>query len=133
MIYYAKVLENTIQIFPRWKNKLSDEFLTDKEYAELAYGLMLENEFLIPLAKLDLKKVPQTVTIYYGNKMYERLGVLVDEIYSSRSYNITETSAKKRIRNLAIKAMLNKSKLYGKEISYKFDFIDASNYKIELY
>lgn len=130
MNYYVVISEQTIQIIPRWKNKLSNEYLTDKEYLDLAMEQMLDGKFMIPLSRFKTNRVPQKVTIYYGNDTFDTLTDFVDYIYSIRSYQSTKESALKRIRNLAIKNMLQNKKLYGKEISYRFDFIDASNYKL---
>lgn len=130
MTYYVTLEEKTIQIIPRWKIKLSAKHLTDEEFVQEAALLALNGEFYIPLSKFKIDQVPQKVTILYGNTEYNKLEDVVEHIYKNRSYSLSEESAKNRIRNLVIKALLQKKKIYGKEINYTFDLIDASNYKI---
>lgn len=130
MKYYVTLKEKTIQIIPRWRINLSEDYLTDQEFVEEAALLALNGEFYIPLSKFKIDKVPQKVAILYGNAEYNKLDDVVDDIYKSRSYSSSEESAKKRIKNLVLKALLNKNKIYGKKISYTFDFIDASKYEI---
>ena len=79
-----------------------------------------------------MKRVPHKTTVYYGNTEYSKLEDIVTEIYNSRSYSYSEERARKHIETLLIKAIFNKEKIYGKEISYKFDFIDASNFTIKI-
>ena len=130
MTYYVTLIEKTIQIIPRWEINLSDEYLTDEEFVKEAALLALNGEFYIPLSKFKIDSVPQKVAILYGNTEYDKLEDIVNDIYKTRSYTVSENSAKKRIRNLVIKALLQNKKIYGKEISYTFDFIDASSYTI---
>lgn len=130
MTYYVLLKGQSIQIIPRWKKKLSTEFLTDQEYVQAAALLALNGEFYIPLSKFKIDKVPQKVYISYGDHVYSKLENLIEDIYNTRSYNIGKESAKKRIENLVLKALLGSGKVYGKKISYRFDFIDASNYDI---
>ncbi len=132
MTYYVILQEQSILIVPRWKIKLSEDYLTDEEYVTEAALLALNGKFYIPLSKLKIDRVPHKVTILYGKVKYDRLEDLVNDIYNSRTYNIDKESAMKRINGLTIKAILNKKKLYGNEISYEFDFIDASNYEIKI-
>lgn len=132
MKYYVSLQDGIIQIIPRWKKKLSDDYLTEEEYVQEAALLALNGEFYIPLSKFKIDQVPQTVAILYGNVEYNKLDDVVNDIYDSRTYTIDENSAKNRIRNLVIKAILQKKKIYGKEISYTFGLIDASNYEIKI-
>lgn len=94
--------------------------------------LALNNDFYIPLKSFKMNKVPHKATVFYGNKEYDQLDDLVEEIYKSRDYSYTEERAKRHIESTIIKAIFNSSKVYGKEISYKFDFIDASNFDIQI-
>lgn len=137
MTYYVILQEKTIQIIPSWKTQLTTQLTfkerqeqTSESFAKLANRALLKNEFYIPLNKFNIRKVPQKVTIYYGDTTYNNLDDLINIIYNSRSYTVSEESAKKRIENLLIKGMSNKTKVYGKEIRYEFDFIDASDYEI---
>lgn len=132
MKYYVIVADQTIRIIPRWKKKLSSEYLTDEEYVQEAALLALNGEFYIPLSKFKIDKVPQTVAIHYGNVEYSKLEDVVNDIYESRTYSLDEKSAKNRIRNLVIKALLQNKKIYGKKISYTFGLIDASKYEIKI-
>lgn len=128
MVYYAKVLNKTIQILPVWKIPTLDN--NYDEAPQIINKLGLNGDFYIPIANFKINKVPANLTIKYGTKTYEKLSTLVEELYNSRTFSYTKERALSHIETLAIKAILNKKTLYGKEISYRFDFIDASNYNI---
>lgn len=92
----------------------------------------IRGNYVVPLNKLQLNKVPYKTILSVDGAIFHDIDELTDKIYQSRSYVKSENDAKQYILNLILKGIMTNSKVYGKEIKVKFEFVDASNYAINI-
>lgn len=92
----------------------------------------LEGNFIIPLSKLQLNKVPFKVELVSNADTFDTLRQAVNYLYVRRKYNKTEEEAKNYIQNLLLKAVMTNSSLYGRSWKPVFTYMDATSYTIEV-
>lgn len=141
MFYALPNKENqTITILPHYllrmevikKHPDKKEFLESLSLDELIYQLNFNRLFAVPLPKVNLKRMPLSVSISNGKATYSSLNEAIDAIYCSRTYTKNEQDAKTGINKLLIKALTTNGKLYGLSWTFTFNYEDLSHYNILL-
>ena len=137
-MYYAILnqREKTIQLIPnyylktRFRKRIPNIEKLDNN--EIVLRLLFNGVFIIPLSQLSLSRTPFELTISNGKNQYKTLNEAVNAIYKARTYTKSEESAKEGITKLLIKALTNKTKLYGLSWVFEFSFKDALDYEVLL-